>query len=72
MCGGLPVAEINTVPLFAGLVESEDGGFDYSGNSKIDWNAQEAWRDEDGFTVVLCAEHHSWETDVEFEPPGIT
>lgn len=44
-CGGLPVAELNTVPVFAGLIENDDGGFDYSGNSKVDWNAQEAWLD---------------------------
>ncbi|MBI2987349.1 MAG: hypothetical protein HYY45_11335 [Deltaproteobacteria bacterium] len=66
-CGGLPVAEVNTVPVFAGLVQNEDGGFDYSGNSKVDWNAQEAWRDEDDFTVVHCAELHSWATEVESE-----
>ena len=69
-CGGPPVAELNTVPVLAGLVENEDGGFDYSGNSKVDWNAQQAWLDGDGFTVVRCAEHHSWETDVESEPPA--
>ena len=69
-CGGLPVAERNTVPVFAGLVENDDGGFDYSGNSKVDWNAQQTWLDEDGFAVVGCAEHHSWETDVESEPPA--
>ena len=69
-CGGLPVAERNTVPVFAGVVENEDGGFDYSGNSKVDWNAQEAWLDGNGFTVVHCAEHHSWETAVESEPPA--
>ena len=66
-CGGPPVAEVNTVPVLAGLVENEDGGFDYSGNSKVDWNAQQAWLDEDGFMVVHCAEHHSWETAVESE-----
>ena len=66
-CGGPPVAEFNTVPVFAGVVENEDGGFDYSGNSKVDWNAQQAWLDEDGLMVVHCAEHHSWETDVESE-----
>ncbi len=69
-CSGPPVAELNTVPVFAGLVENEDRGFDYSGNSKIDWNAQEAWLGGDGFTVVHCAEHHSWKTDVESEPPA--
>ena len=58
-CGGLPVAELNTVPVFAGLVENEEEGFDYSGNSKVDWNAQQAWLDEDGFAVVGCAEQHS-------------
>jgi hypothetical protein len=67
-CGGLPVAELNTVPVFASLVENDDGGFDYSGNSEVDWNSQEPWLDEDGLTVVHCAEHHSWETDVESEP----
>lgn len=66
-CGGLPVAELNTVPMFAGFVENEDGGFDYSGDSKV---AQKAWLDEDGFTVVLCAELHSWETGIESEPPA--
>ena len=66
-CGGLPVAELNTVPVVAGLVENEDGGFDYSGNSEVDWNAQEAWLDENGLTVVHCAERHSWETEVESE-----
>ena len=69
-CGGPPVAELNTVPVLAGLVENEDGGFDYSGNSKVGWNAQQAWLDGDGFTVVHCAEHHSWETAVESEPPA--
>jgi hypothetical protein len=69
-CGGAPVAELNRVPVFAGLVEDEDGGFDYSGNSKIDWNAQEAWLDEEGFKVVRCGEHHPWETDVESESPS--
>jgi len=54
--------------VFAGLIENEDGGFDYSGNSKVDWNAQQAWLDADGFMVVHCAEHHSWETEVESEP----
>lgn len=67
-CGDPPVAELNTVPVLAGLVENEDGGFDYSGKSKIDWNAQEAWLDGDGFTVVHCAELHSWETEVEAKP----
>ena len=34
-CGGPPVAEFNTVPVFAGLVENEDGGFDYSGDRAL-------------------------------------
>ena len=67
-CGGLPVAEVNRVPVLAGLIENDDGGFDYSGNSKVDWNAQEAWLDEDGLTVVHCAGLHSWSTEVESEP----
>ena len=67
-CGGPPVAELNTVPVFASLVENEGGRFDYSGNSNVDWNAQQAWLDEDAFTVVHCAEYHSWETEVESEP----
>ncbi len=66
-CGGLPVAEVNRVTVFAGLIENDGGGFDYSGNSKVDWNAQEAWLDEDGLTVVHCAEIHSWATEVESE-----
>lgn len=56
---GLPVAELNTVPVLAGLIEDEEGGFDYSGNSKVDWTAQEPWLDEDSLTVLHCAELHS-------------
>lgn len=67
-CGGRPVAELNTVPVFAGLIEDGGGGFDYSGNSKVDWNAQELWLDEDGLTVLHCADFHSWETKIEPEP----
>ncbi len=66
-CGRPPVAEVNRVTVFAGLIENDDGGFDYSGNSKVDWNAQEAWLDEDGFTVVHCAERHAWSTERESE-----
>lgn len=67
-CGGVAAAELNTVPVFAGLIENDDGGFDYSGNSEVDWNAQGPWLDEDGFTVLHCAELHSWETEIESEP----
>ena len=27
-CGGPPIAELNTVPVFAGLIENEDGGLE--------------------------------------------
>jgi hypothetical protein len=67
-CGGTPVAELNRVPVFAGLIENDDGGFDYSGNSKVDWNAQEAWLHVNGLTAVHCAGRHWWETGVESEP----
>ncbi len=56
------------MPVLAGLVENDEGGFDYSGNSKVDWNAQEPWLEENGLAVVHCAELHSWSTEVESEP----
>lgn len=67
-CGGLPVAELNAVPILAGLIENDEGGFDYSGNSRVDWNAQVPWLDEEGLAVLHCAERHSWETKIESEP----
>jgi hypothetical protein len=67
-CGGTPVAELNRVPVLAGLIENDDGGFDYSGNGKVDWNTQEVWPDVSGLTALQCAGLHWWQTGIESEP----
>jgi hypothetical protein len=42
----------------AEIARGEDGGYDYSGDTYVNWDGQETREDDFGFVTVMCEEGH--------------
>ena len=53
------------VPALAYVNRSEDGTYEWAGESKVFWDGQESVMDSEGLTLVQCDEGHEFEARVE-------
>ncbi len=62
-CERAPIAILERLYAWASL-QGGDGGFDYAGESDIDWDSQEP-DETDKQVHLVCDRKHEWSTDVE-------
>lgn len=59
-CGEPAWGEVDTLQGVAGLDRSEDGTYEWTGNTEVDWNAQEPVTDSEGRVLLACVDGHEW------------
>ncbi len=59
-CGKIAHSTCDIIPGDARILQTDGGGFQYAGETRIWWDAQETVRDSEGRWLLRCEDLHEW------------